>query len=293
MKLEKDITNTVAGIVQIEERLQRHNISPFYKCESGLIYCGDCLEMMKGMPDGCVDLIITSPPYNVGKEYEDELTEKEYKRFLIYAFSQIRRVLKDDGRICWNVPYQMYTKRMSHEISQWYLSVHSLLSVGLKLRDNITWNQCNSDNDTAWGSWKSASSPWLRHQTEAIIIAYKERWKKDNAGESTITSKEFMKYVIDVWKMATARREGHPAPFPLELPMRCLKLFSYKSDLIFDPFSGSGTTAIAAKQLGRDFIGIEIDPDYCENARKRIAQAQEQPDLFRRQEETEQLKADL
>ena len=238
------------------------------------IYCGDCIEIIGEIPDNTVDCVITSPPYCVGKEYEAELHIDTYEDFIYRVMCAIKRVLKDDGRICWNVPYQMYTKEMVKEVSQWAITYNALTRAGLCIRDNITWEQNNSDNDTAWGSFASASAPWLRHQTEAIIVAYNNQWKKQHKGISTITNAEFMKYVIDIWKMPTARRIGHPAPYPLELPNRCIKLFTYQNDLVLDPFAGSGTTCLAAKQLNRRYIGIDKIEKYCDIARERLSQTQ-------------------
>ncbi len=218
-----------------------------------------------------IDLVITSPPYNAGKEYEQNLSENEYTQFLYLRAAAIERIMNPSARILWNVPYQFKLPGNSGEIfSQWHCSYTALKKAGLKFRDNITWNQSNSGNDTAWGSWKSASAPWLRHQTEAILVFYKDKWKKANKGIDQISRDEFLKYIVDLWSMPTARREGHPAPFPMELPMRCLKLFGFKECTTLDPFMGSGTTLIAAKQLGRKAIGIEIEEKYCEIAAKRI-----------------------
>lgn len=232
---------------------------------------GDCIEIMKTLKEESVDLVITSPPYNVGKEYEEELSEEEYYQFLLSVFVQIKRLLKKDGRFCWNVPYQMYNKKMAHEISQWYFSMKALYEAGLKFRDNITWKQ-PPQSATAWGSYKSASSPWIRHQAEAIIIGYKDSWKKLNKGTSTISSSDFVMLTKDIWEMPTERRNGHPAPYPSELVKRCLNLFSYKGDMILDPFIGSGTTAIVCRKLGRNCIGIELESEYCDLAKDRLKQ---------------------
>jgi len=245
-------------------------IKPYYDHAGITIYHGDCLEILPQLEP--VDLVITSPPYNVGKEYETYLTEVEYYKFLLEVFQCLKKTLKNDGRICWNVPYQMYTKRMPHEISQWFLSAKALIGAKLKLRDNITWNQKISDNDTAWGSFCSASAPWLRHQTEAIIIGYNKQWKKGRKGITNITKQEFMKYVLDIWQMNCERQRLHPSLFPKELPLRCMKLFAYESDITLDPFMGSGTTLVAAKELGRKAIGIEIELKYVEIAVRRLAQ---------------------
>lgn len=231
--------------------------------ELNKVFCGDCLELMKKLDNESIDLIITSPPYNVQKEYEKDITKDDYEDMMNNAFVEFKRILKPDGRFCINIPYQMYTKKQTEPFSHWYLVMDCIKNSGLTYRDNITWNQHNSDNDTAWGSWKSASSPWLRHQTEAIIIGYNKQWKKIHRGKSTISRDEFLKYVIDLWSMSTAKKEGHPAPFPLELPYRCIQLFSYEDDIILDPFIGGGTTAIACIKTNRNFIGMEMSEKYC------------------------------
>ncbi|RLI84763.1 site-specific DNA-methyltransferase [Archaeoglobales archaeon] len=232
---------------------------------------GDCVKVLNLLPKGSIDLVVTSPPYNVGKEYEEDLTEEEYVKFLTDVFKGLKRVLKPDGRICWNVPYSMISSK--REIfSPWYCSFKALRKAGLKFRDNITWNQLNTDNDTAWGSWCSASAPWVRHMTEAIIVAYKETWKKQNKGETDLTRDEFLRFVLDLWGMPVASKKkiGHPAPFPEELPYRCIKLFSFVGDVVLDPFLGSGTTALVAVKTERRFIGIELKKEYCEMAARRI-----------------------
>jgi len=245
------------------------------------IICGDCLEVLKWMPDECVDIVITSPPYNAGKEYERRLSEEEYTSFLADVFTNLKRVLKPDGRFCWNVPYQMRLSGVGEPFSPWECSMKAIRKVGLKFRDNITWNQLHSDNDTAWGSWMSASAPWLRHMTEAIIIGYKKSWKKLKRGESDITRDEFLKFVLDLWSIPTASRNvGHPCPFPEELAYRCIKLFSYVRDIILDPFCGSGTTCLVAIRLNRCFIGIDIKPEYVRISKKRVEPELKQGRLF-------------
>lgn len=238
------------------------------------VHRGDAIELLAGLPSDSVNIVVTSPPYNVGKDYgdyTDDLEDIEYYRFLVEVFESLARVLRPDGRVCWNVPYQMFPESADRPISNWNLSVNALEEAGLQYRDNITWNQNQSDNDTAWGSYKSASSPWLRHQTEAIIVAHNGRWKREAPDDSTITGEDFIRSVVDLWSIPTVNREyGHPAAFPTELPRRCLKLFSYRNDVVLDPFVGSGTTAVAAKQLEREYIGIDLEQEYVETARKRL-----------------------
>ena len=232
------------------------------------LICSDAIAGMGTLDDDSVDLLVTSPPYNVGKEYEEDVSREEYTKLVFDACKEFKRVLKPDGRFCINVPFTMG----SHSVTR--LVMHewetALLETELTIRDYIIWNQNNSGNDTAWGSWKSASSPWLRHQAEVIIIGYKEQWKKLHKGESSIGSRDFTRWTLDMWSMACAHSKFHPAVFPEKLPYRCIQLFSYVGDVILDPFSGSGTTLKVARDLRRNSIGIDKSEDYCKGAKKRI-----------------------
>ncbi|MBA7639465.1 Modification methylase DpnIIB [subsurface metagenome] len=245
-------------------------MKPYYQDEWVTIYHGDCREILPQLPDDSVDLVLTSPPYNVGKEYEIDIPRDDYTQLLTETAYHLRLKLKDDGRVCWNVANTMGLG--DKVFSPLHLSLNALTGVTLRLRDIIVWNQLNSGNDTAWGSYCSASAPWLRHQCESVIIAYKDKWKKENKGISTITSAQFMKFTVDLWSMPCALNSKHPTPFPEELAVRCLLLYSYQGDFILDPFLGSGTTAFCAKKLLRHCIGIEIEEKYCEIAAKRCSQ---------------------
>lgn len=233
---------------------------------------GDAIDGMQSLKDGSIDLIVTSPPYGVGKSYEFNVSEEEYSDLVNGSCKEFKRVLKPDGRLCINVPVTMNSKDdpgvTRFVMYQWETA---LMKAEIHLRDIITWNQINSGNDTSWGSWRSASSPWLRHQCEFIIVGYNEQWKKLNKGNSDTSATEFMTWCIDHWDMPCARSRWHPAVFPGELPTRCIKLFSYIGDTILDPFCGTGTVLEVARDLGRNAVGIERDGVYCNNIRNSSA----------------------
>lgn len=236
---------------------------------SQMYIIGDSRNVLKDITD--VNLVVTSPPYNVGKEYEDILTLDEYEQMLIEVYTACYNSMVNNSRICVNVPYNA-----SHPdgfvFNPYMVNYNALLKSGFQYRETITWNQNNSDNDTAWGSWCSPSAPWLRHQIETILVMYKGDWKLNRKGETDLTPDEFMTCVKDLWSMPTAKRKknGHPAPYPIELPERCIKLFSYVNDLILDPFVGRGTTLLACRLTNRNGIGIELNKNY-ENELKNFA----------------------
>ena len=144
--------------------------------------------------------------------------------------------------------------------------------VGLKYQSTIVWNEQNISRRTAWGSWLSASAPYVIAPVEMIVLLYKRQWKRKGKGKSTVNREEFIEWTNGMWTFPGENRKvlGHPAPFPLELPLRCIKLFSYEGDLVLDPFVGSGTTMIACKMLGRRGLGIDIDRRYLKIATSRI-----------------------
>jgi len=234
-----------------------------------MVFCklihADAVEGMQTLEDGSIDLVITSPPYNVGKEYEVDVSGKEYTDMVLSVCEEWKRVLADDGRFCCNIPFTMGSNSLIRLVL--YEWETALLKSGLTIRDCIIWNQNNSGNDTSWGSFKSASCPWIRHQCELIVIGYNKQWKKIHKGESTISNRDFTRWTLDKWDMACARNPIHPAVFPEELPTRCIHLFSYKNDVILDPFVGSGTTMKTAKNLQRNVIGIDKEKKYCDMIR--------------------------
>ena len=220
-----------------------------------------------------IDLIVTSPPYNVGiyyNQHDDNIPYEEYLNWTKQWLKKALTLLKKDGRLCLNIPID----KNKGGIKPVYADIVKIaLDVGFKYQSTIIWNEQNISRRTAWGSWLSASAPYVIAPVETILVFYKETWKKLSKGKSDITREEFIEWTNGLWTFPgeSKKRIGHPAPFPLELPKRCIKLFSYVGDVVLDPFLGSGTTAIASYKLGRKAIGVEIDKKYFELAIKRIA----------------------
>lgn len=230
------------------------------------------------IPASSVDLIITSPPYNIDMNYnshKDNLTYEEYLEFTMKWIKKAYILVKSGGRLCLNIPLD---KNKGGQQSVYADMVHIAKKCGWKYHSTIIWNEGNISRRTAWGSYLSASAPYVIAPVEMIIVLYKENWKKTEKGISTITSEEFIPWTNGLWTFQgeSKKRIGHPAPFPLELPKRCIKLFSYVGDTILDPFLGSGTTVVACLNEKRKGIGVEIDNAYCKLARERILNAKEE-----------------
>ena len=219
------------------------------------------------------DLIITSPPYNVDIKYnshKDDLTYEEYLNFSEKWMSNCFYWTKSQGRFCLNIPLD---KNKGGQKSVGADLTTLAQNIGWKYHSTIIWNEGNISRRTAWGSWLSATAPYVIAPVELIVVFYKDEWKKTNGSKvSDITKKEFMEWTNGLWTFngESKKRIGHPAPFPLELPYRCIKLFSFIDDIIFDPFAGSGTTLIAANNTNRYSVGLEIDLKYCGLAKQRI-----------------------
>jgi site-specific DNA-methyltransferase (adenine-specific) len=228
-------------------------------------------ETMRQIPDNSVHLVVTSPPYNVSKEYDEDRSLQEYLQFLKTVFSECCRVLVHGGRACINIanlgrkPYIPLSGFVSGMMT----------GIGFKMRGEIIWmKEAGAGISMAWGSWQSASNPVLRDTHEYIQVYSKGTFERDKRGrESTITRDQFMEWTRSVWRMnpESARKTGHPAPFPLELPFRLLQLYTFKGDVVLDPFMGSGSTALAALNAERIYVGYEIDPAYIRLAEARIA----------------------
>jgi site-specific DNA-methyltransferase (adenine-specific) len=248
------------------------------------IYCGDCLEVMRQIPDEFVDMIVTSPPYNFGlDEYDKHIDTKswgEYFSALHQVWRQCYRVLKRGGRICVVVqPLFSDYVPTHHIISQ------QLRDLGFLFKAEILWEKHNYNcKYTAWGSWKRPSMPYLKYTWEFIEVFCKGDYKKNGRpDQADITGDEFKKWVYGKWDVAPESRMkefGHPSMFPEEIPYRLIKLFSYVGDIILDPFNGVGTTTLVAHKLARNYIGIDISEKYCEKAVSRVLEYQKQPALF-------------
>ena len=227
-------------------------------------------ENMKELPNNSIHLMITSPPYNVSKEYDDDLSLKDYLRLLENSFKETYRVLVNGGRACINVAN--LGRKPYIPLSDYISKI--MLEIGFNMRGEIIWNKAASASpSTAWGSWQSAANPILRDIHEYILVFSKGDYKREKGEkENTISKKQFIEWTKSIWTMnaESARRIGHPAPFPEELPYRLIQLFSFKGDIILDPFIGSGTTAIAALEAERRFVGYEINKEYIQLAEKRI-----------------------
>jgi site-specific DNA-methyltransferase (adenine-specific) len=228
-------------------------------------------ENMEDIPDNSLHLMVTSPPYNVSKEYDEDLSLKEYLNLLGRVFEETYRVLVRGGRACINVanlgrkPYIPLSDYVSH----------LMMDIGFLMRGEIIWNKAaGAGVSMAWGSWKSASNPVLRDVHEYILVFSKGSFRREKPEdkENTIDRDQFMEWTKSVWTMnpESARKVGHPAPFPVELPYRLVQLYTYKGDVILDPFIGSGSTAVAALKADRFYIGYDIDPEYVKIAEERI-----------------------
>lgn len=219
-----------------------------------------------------VDLIITSPPYNVGIDYgsnEDNLTYEEYLKFSEIWLRNCYHWTKSTGRLCLNVPLDK-NKNGKNSVCADITTI--VKKVGWKCQTTIIWNEGNISRRTAWGSWMSASAPSIISPVEVIIVFYKDQWKKNSSGISDISKEEFIEWTNGLWTFPgeNPKKVNHPAPFPRELPKRCIKLFSFADDIVFDPFAGSGTTLIEAINNKRFALGLEIDETYIKNSTERI-----------------------
>lgn len=235
-----------------------------------------------------INLIVTSPPYNVGIEYDKHDDTMTYPEYLVWCSKWLQRmyqVMADDGRICINIPFSITpvhlnevkgAEDINYPVAADYTRICQEL--GFKYYRTIIWQKMGS-NKTCWGSWRSASAPFIIDPNECILVFYKNQWKRQSKGTSTISGKDFMRYIKNLWTMHPETKSKHPAAFPLDLPNRCIQLLSYKEDTVMDCFLGSGTTGESAIRLGRNFVGVEMSKDYFEMAKERIESAETQTSI--------------
>lgn len=228
-------------------------------------------ESMQTIPDSSLHLMVTSPPYNVTKEYDSDLSLQEYLGLLRSVFTETYRVLVGGGRACINVAN--LGRRPYLPLSDFISGI--MLQIGFQMRGEIIWNKgAGAGVSMAWGSWQSASNPVLRDVHEYILVFSKGSFtrKKLDGKENTISKEQFMEWTKSVWTInpESAQKIGHPAPFPVELPYRLIQLYTFQGDVVLDPFMGSGSTAIAALKAGRKYVGYENNPEYVKLAEERI-----------------------
>lgn len=268
-KLYKEIINKDSDII----------VNEFPKELLNTIIEGSC-ENMKDIPNNSLHLMITSPTYNVSKEYDNDLSLNEYLDLLKNCFTETYRVLVNGGRACINIAN--VGRKPYIPLSDYVSKI--MIEIGFNMRGEIIWNKsAGAGISTAWGSFQSASNPILRDVHEYILIFSKGNYKRErdkNEKEfrhDNITKEEFIEWTKSIWTMnpESAKRIGHPAPFPEELPNRLIKLFSFTNDIVIDPFMGSGTTAIAAIKNSRNFVGYEINEEYINLANNRIENLKE------------------
>ena len=255
----------------IENKIPAKNVNKIF-CKSS--------EKMDELPDNSVHLMVTSPPYNVSKEYDDDLSLNEYLNLLNTVWRETYRVLVPGGRACVNVAN---LGRKPYIPLHTYI-IEGMQEIGYLMRGEIIWNKASSASpSTAWGSWLSAANPVLRDIHEYILVFSKETFsrKKENR-ENTIKKEEFLEWTKSIWTFpaVSARQIGHPAPFPEELPHRLIQLYTFKDEVVLDPFVGSGSTCLSAKKNKRNYVGYDIDSEYVKLAEKRIANYTNQLQLF-------------
>jgi len=270
--------------------------NPVLKENLDKVFCKSS-EHMDELPDNSVHLMVTSPPYNVGKEYDNNLSLKEYRDFLSCVWKEVYRVLVPGGRVCINV---------ANLGRKPYIPLHAFIiedmqNIGFLMRGEVIWNKASSASpSTAWGSWLSPKNPVLRDVHEYILVFSKDTYSRVNHNneKQTMSRDDFLELTKSIWTFnaESARKIGHPAPFPIELPLNCIKLYTFENDVILDPFVGSGTTAVAAIKSNRHFVGYDIDPKYIKMAEKRVKEARSEKsqikitDIIEEQESKQDIK---
>lgn len=232
--------------------------------ELNRVYHGDCIEVLKTFSDNSIDLCITSPPYNFGIEYEnynDLMKWEDYYKWCQQWLTEIYRVLKKDGRFVLNHYFSCGTAE--HRTSPLFILNDIATGIGYKHNSVLFWNDITVVKRTAWGSWLSASSPYINSPFEGFLILYKDVWKKECKGQDTILKEDFMRLCSGIITDSPVRDSNHPAPFPVKTAKLFVDGLSFENDVVLDPFCGRGSVLIAAKQSNRQYIGIDTSSVYC------------------------------
>ena len=269
--VQDQIEKTVLVTSDSNEVMKATILEPYFQANSIYIFNDNILKT-EAVAENSIDLTVTSPPYGVDIKYENYDDGIPYDRYLSFTRDWLQKcffLTKDDGRLCLNIPLDK-NKGGQQSVAADITCIAK--EAGWKYHSTIIWNEQNISRRTAWGSWLSASAPFVIAPVEVIVILYKKVWKKARKGKSDVTRKEFIEWTNGVWNFSgeSRNRVGHPAPYPVELPRRCVKLFSYLGDIVLDPFLGSGTTLLACLETKRAGIGIEINKNYCDLAIKRL-----------------------
>lgn len=271
--------------------------------ETGKIINGNCIDVMSDNPEGSVDLIVTSPPYGVGIDYDthnDDMEITEYLDFSRKWLTQAYRVLKDDGRIALNIPYEINRQQKGGRVLIMAEIWMIMKEIGFNFFGivDLYEDSPHRSKTTAWGSWMSPSAPYIYNPKECVILAYKKnhikkvkgtpQWKgtltevekedgtiKNKMVYSDEDKKEFMQLVYGQWSYFADTKQITKATFSMDIPSKAIKILSYKDDLVLDPFCGSGTTLVAAELLGRNWLGIELSENYCKVATNRVNEVKE------------------
>ncbi len=238
----------------------------------------DCVEGMKQLPDNSIDLILTSPPYNIGIDYDSYNDDRDWGEYYDWCrvwLTECLRVLKPDGRIA--LDHYLSFGNANHRESPTCVLYRIMEELGFQHHAIALWTDNHLTKKTAWGSWLSSTAPYINCPYEAIIIDYKERWKRDNGGVTNMTKEEFMMMSSGLWTMRTESHGLTKANFSFDFASNIIRYLSYEGDVVLDPFMGSGTTAVAAMQTNRHYVGFEISKKYSKIANRRLVNEHTKP----------------